>query len=333
MNFSRWQCLYPLLLLWVFHSSIAQASPPESWFSLTFDNDFFVGNDSGYTNGLTFSRFDVAPGADKLKKGFLLKPLAWTLPKGKTSFSVNGYTLGQLMSTPSDISVSVPPEGEIPYAGLLFFTNSYAQRYEGKGYSDRISTTLGFVGPVAQGEAAQKAVHQILGSDEPMGWDTQLENELVFQLSRARAWRTWHSNNDYADIVSTAEMNLGTIESSVSAGAFFRVGKDLNRSYPSLLYFTSRISNPVSPNGWQLFFGLRGEYMLRQIFLDGNTFRDSRSIEYNRDSLGAAGGYSYSFDKVLLTIALYDLNILGSEVENSQTELTRFGTFTLAFKL
>jgi hypothetical protein len=46
------------------------------------------------------------------------------------------------------------------------------------------------VGPASQAEKTQKDFHNLIGGDEPMGWDTQLPNEPVINigLTAAHLW-------------------------------------------------------------------------------------------------------------------------------------------------
>ena len=73
------------------------------------------------------------------------------------------------------------------------------------------------MGPSSGAEFAQEQVHSLTGSDEPEGWDTQLENEPVFQFSRGRVWRSWESADKHFDLLLDSEAKLGTISSAVTA--------------------------------------------------------------------------------------------------------------------
>jgi hypothetical protein len=304
------------------------------WVTVTIDNDLFVGNDSGYTNGIYLSFFDVGDSKNEIPKhDFWVAPLMWSMPKNGTLGAVNSYMLGQTMSTPSDITVVIPDENELPYSALLALTNSYITVTP--TYADRVSTSIGIVGPLALGEESQKLVHKIIGSDEPQGWDTQLENELVFQLSRGRTWRSWVSDSDNMDFLTSADLSVGTIQSSISAGITIRYGKDLINSYATTLLNNSRTSNPSAIKGaWYIYGGLQTGYVFNQIFTDGNTFRDSRSIDYDKQFVGLTFGIAYSWENTSFTFAINDSNIIQSGKEQKTLEdLTQYGTITLAWRM
>lgn len=304
------------------------------WVSTTLDNDLFVGNDNGYTNGLYVSFFDAGDLAsgDLPEHDFWVAPLMWSMPKDSIKGAVNAYMLGQTMSTPSDITVAVPAESELPYAGLLALTNSYITVTD--THADRVSTTIGIVGSAALGEEAQKFVHELIGADEPLGWDTQLENELVFQLSRARAWRTWSSNSNHFDFLTHADISLGTVQSGVQTGATFRYGRNLISSYATTLLNNSRTTNPTAiEKGWYLYAGMQLGYDFNRIFTDGNTFENSRSIDYDHEYFGITAGIAYSWQNYSLTFAVNDANLIqGEDVSDELENLTRYGTLTFAWR-
>ncbi|QLE98172.1 lipid A deacylase LpxR family protein [Neptunomonas phycophila] len=304
------------------------------WVSVTLDNDLFVGNDNGYTNGLYVSFFDVGDASSQLPDyDFWVTPLMWSMPKNGTLGAVNSYMIGQTMSTPSDINIVVPDENELPYAALLSLTNSYVAVTP--TYADRVSTTIGIVGPAALGEEAQKFVHDIIGADEPQGWDTQLKNELVFQFSRGRIWRTWASDSGHFDFLTSADLGLGTIQSYLSTGMTIRYGRDLVKSYATNLLNNSRTTNPSAVNGgWYIYGGIQAGYAFNQIFTDGNTFRDSRSIDYEHEYIGVTAGIAYSWQNFSLTFAVNDSNVIQSgDGEETLENLTQYGTITVAWRM
>ncbi|MFA7554989.1 MAG: lipid A deacylase LpxR family protein [Spongiibacteraceae bacterium] len=298
------------------------------WVSVTLDNDLLLNSDGGYTNGLFLSLYDTGNHEEKPQPSWLLKPLMWTVSGLQHHDAINIFTLGQTMITPQDITIKNPPEDEVPYSGLLFFNNSYL--LIGDKYVDKISTSVGFVGPLSMAEISQKTIHKLVSSDQPEGWDTQIKNELVFQFSRGRAQRLWVADNSQWDFVGTNEISLGTISSGLNTGGMLRYGTQLQSSYGTALMDSARITNPsVIGVGWNFYLGMNLEYIFNQIFADGNTFRDSRSIDYEHLRLGVTVGFSYTRQRYSLTFAISDLDVIDSELR----DLTQFGRLTLAYKL
>jgi lipid A 3-O-deacylase len=306
------------------------------WVSVTVDNDAFVGNDNGYTNGLYVSWYD-GPEGKKAEPGFLAYAMLWSLPDSSSSTTdFNIGTIGQTMTTPDDIEKDPPtlPPDSMPYAGLLFYADTLLRVQE--TYADRISVTIGVVGKYSFAEESQKFVHDIIGSAEPCCWDTQLDDEIVFQFSRGRVWKTWVSESGKADFLLSADADLGTISSSVGTGVMIRYGAELKRSYAMALLGHSRTTNPfATQGGWYVYAGARAGYLANHIFLDGSKSYDDEyeEIDYDPESVSATAGLAYSWKKISATFAMNNLNVLNSNNGDPDEEFTRYGTLTVAWKL
>ncbi|GAB3485591.1 lipid A deacylase LpxR family protein [Marinomonas epiphytica] len=302
-----------------------------NWASLTFDNDAFVGKDSGYTNGLFLSTYRVSEtGESNLTPSIWVSPLLWTLPKGEARRTGSVNSVGQIMMTPEDIQIARPDPDGIPYSALLSYSNLFIK--ETAKYADRVRTTVGLIGPYAFGEESQSFIHGLIGAAEPQGWDYQLDTELVFEFSRGRIWRSWASKNDTADILLGLDANLGTLRSSVGSGVMLRYGEKLDSSYSSALLTDSRISNPVAiQGGWYVYTGLQVEYVLNDIFLDGNTFESGPSTQYDRSTGTLTAGVAYSWGDLALTFALNaPLSVASSNSEEVE-QMNKYGTITLSW--
>ncbi len=315
--------LYALLAL-----AVAPAQAAESnWLAVTVDNDILVGDDNGYTNGIYFSWFEAGDQTERHVPHWLAAPLSWSLDLESVKTSLQVYSVGQTMVTPEDITIENPPLYEIPYSGALLFNYTYIAVEE--AHADSVGTVIGVVGPSSGAEATQKWVHCLIGADEPRGWDTQLEDEVVFQLSRGRLWRTWSASDDRMDLLVLGEAGLGTLSSFVASAMLIRFGSDLSRTFATPLLINTRSANPAAINGgWYLFAGVRFEYVINQIFTDGNTYRDSRSIDYDQSQIGLTTGLAYSWENASITFALYESNIS----DKATRHITRFGTFTFGWR-
>lgn len=294
--------------------------------TFTLDNDIFMASDDGYTNGLYGSWYYYGRDDEQPESNWLVWPLKWSMPDKKGDLSANAFSIGQSMFTPKDILTSNPDPDDIPYAGLLFLSNTYLVSYD--AHADFISTIIGIVGPASGAEAMQKLIHELSDSDEPQGWDYQLENEIVFKFTRGRIWRNWVSENGHFDILSGADMGIGTLESSINAGFTLRGGENLSLSHVSATLIPSRTSNFIAVNdGWFAYLMVGGRLIANQIVYNGNTFRDSRSIELDHTHLAFTTGLAYSWDKISITLAYADLSFTNDERSN----VSRFGTLTVGW--
>ena len=296
--------------------SIAATNPAMAeaeWVSFTMDNDTFVGNDNGYTNGMFFAWWDGPEGEEKAKPGFLARAMLWSMPDaGSSTIEFDIGTIGQTMITPDDIEQdpAILPPDDMPYGGMLFYTDTFAR--VNQNYADSIAVTIGVVGEYSFAEESQKFVHDVISSDEPCCWDEQLDDEVVFQISRGRVWKAWEADSGNADFLLTADIALGTISSSVGTAFMVRYGRGLKQSYASALLVNSRTTNPVATRtGWYLFAGARASYLGNQIFLDTSKSYDDdfEEIDYQEDRVSVTAGLAYSWKEWSLTFAMNDLNV------------------------
>jgi lipid A 3-O-deacylase len=295
-------------------------------FSFVLDNDFQYDTDGGYSGGLGFV---WVPGTEATP-GWALRvarAVPWIPREGRVR---HGYVLGHNTYTPSAISLVEPPPGERPYAGWLF--GAVGLGIETGRQLDQLALTLGVVGPAALAEPAQKLIHDVTGSNEPMGWDTQLENELGIVLTWQRNWRGWVTSTGGGrelDLTPNFGGSLGNVYTYANAGVMMRYGKQLGNDYgpprfqpglPGSGFF-------VSPHkgGWYLFVGLEGRAVARNIFLDGNTFRDSRSV----DKEPLVGDLQFGFVFNWRTTRLSYTHVMRSREFEGQTGDDDFGTFSL----
>lgn len=257
----------------------ADAAAPGGTFSLVVENDIFYETDRNYTNGVHLSWLsapDRTP--DWVVRSARRFPL---FPEGGV-VRVN-YAVGQNMYTPADITVSDPPLDDRPYAGWLY--GSVGVIAETGNRLDQLELSVGMVGPASFGEETQKFFHDVFDADEPRGWGTQIGNEPGVMLTYQRSWRDWVSESLFGipyDVIPHAGGTLGNVSTYGNAGLTVRYGKPLlldfgpPRIQPSLP--GSGVFLPPERFGWYLFGGVEGRAVARNIFLDGNTFRDSRSV-------------------------------------------------------
>jgi lipid A 3-O-deacylase len=336
MFIEKFKCAAIVALTLSVLASSGSALAEVEWISFTGDNDSFVGNDNGYTNGLFVSWYDT-PEGKKAEPGFLARAMLWSLPDSSsytTDFNIG--TVGQTMTTPDDIEQDPPilPPDSLPYGGLLFYTDTLLRVQE--THADRIAVTIGVVGEYSFAEESQKFVHKIIDSAEPCCWDTQLANEIVFQFSRGRVWKTWVSDSGNADFILGADAELGTLASSVGAQFMIRYGAELKKSYASALLTHSRTTNPfVTRGGWFVFTGARASYLANNIFLDGSKSYDDdyEKIDYDPEMISVTAGLAYAWKKVSLTFAMNNLNVLSNNEGDPDAEFTKYGTLTVAWKL
>ncbi len=268
-----------LILFFVILVSASAYAEEKGTFSLVAENDIFH-SDRYYTNGIRASWLSAPNGGSSLaRKAARLFPL---FPE---EFTVRtSYAVGQNMYTPKSITQEDPPEGDRPYAGWLY--GSVGLIAEDGKRLDQLELSIGTVGPSSLAEPTQKAVHRLIGSDNPQGWDGQLKDEPGFILMYQRNWRSLITNGAFGfpmDVTPHMGGAFGNIFTYANTGFMVRYGQQ-----PDLDYGPPRIQPSMPGSGffvpenrfrWYVFAGADGRAVARNIFIDGNTFRDSASAD------------------------------------------------------
>ncbi len=285
-------------------ASIATATMAEEavpkFFTFTFENDTFVGEDNGYTNGIgiTFGRAPFTEFNNENLPNWLhaltSRLYISTMPDKQRGVA---HMFFQRMQTPDAIEVEELISDDLPYAGLLAWQGTLYAWDE--RVADQFSLYLGAVGPVTLAEQGQKTIHDLVGADDPKGWDNQIENEPIFKVEAQRIWNLYRSNGKrfQLDLLGLTGVGVGNLESATKGGLAIRWGTNLQSSFAAFSLQADRQVNPLAlnaQNDFYLFIGGRVGYVLNDILVDGNTFRDSHSVplEHYQDQLSAGAVFS-----------------------------------------
>jgi hypothetical protein len=195
--------------------------------------------------------------------------------------------LGQSMFTPEDTAREDPDPDDRPYAGWLYGGVGLIQDTDRRRL-DHLELLAGMIGSNAFGKTTQNDYHQFIAIDKSRGWDEQLHDEPGLMLSYERKWRFLQPIGDgfAVDAIPELGITVGNVMDYVQGGGMIRFGKNLEADYgparirPALSgtpYFNSDYLD--GPFGFYFFVGTQGRAVARNMFLDGNTFRDSRSVD------------------------------------------------------
>ena len=308
--------------------------------SFQIENDKIANTDRHYTNG---ARVSWTSPELRQQLPWLGDALEWIYPFDTGADVRIGVHLGQNIYTPEDISTKQLIPDDRPYAGWLYIGTSLYAEATRKVVSldidtlDTLELDVGVVGPASLAEQTQKFVHQITGSQDPKGWNNQLNNEPGIVLVLERKWRSpaydFKEVDLQADIIPSTGASLGNVNTSASVGAIFRFGRGLDVDYgPPLinsnLSGVSFIDRVPEKYAWYVFGGAGGRFVARDIFLDGNTFSDSHSVDkklFVGDAQAGAAvvvhGVRISFTHVWLTREF-----------SGQSEANRYGSASVSFR-
>lgn len=319
-------CLLSVLL-----AAGALADEDRGTLSFQFENDALAGGtDRNYTSG---ARIGYLTGPDRV----------WGIVEGAAGLLLGaeeedvvrfGFAVGQSIFTPRDIEEAQPLPDQHPYAGWLYA--DFSILVERKHTLDTLSLQAGVVGPDSGGEWAQTNVHELIHSDEPLGWDNQLEHEPGVVITFDRKWRAlaeWDALSIGIDLTPNAGFSVGNVLTQATVGLTLRIGNDLADDYgpprirPSLA--GGGFFKPSDSFGWYVFAGAAGRAVAYNIFLDGNTMRDSLEVDRRPFVLDVQAGVVIQLLRMQIAFTV----VGRTEEFESQRDEQVFGAVSLSFKL
>ncbi len=262
----------------------------EGVFSLVVENDSLSsGADRNYTSGIELSY--TSPNNARIPAWLDNAATPFTQFFSHADPTFWGASVGQAIFTPQDIQADPAPPDQHPYAGWLFVQLMVAAEVAPNdrrgGHLDTYELEFGLVGPSALGEEAQNSIHKVLGAPSAKGWDSQLHDEFAFAASFDRRWRWLPLGVPGVaglsfDATPQIGFTVGTLRDEARAGLILRLGNLLTSDYgpprvrPSLAGVEHFANVPFS---WNVFAGVEGRAVARDLFLDGNTFESSARVE------------------------------------------------------
>ncbi len=310
----------------------------DTWYVITWENDLFAFSDDGYTNGLSFGwghgPFDSF---EALHLPEWIRTISqWTYINGsnENNYSI-GYGIAQGMYTPSDIEEEDLIVDDRPYAGTLLW-RTRIRSYDDK-VADSLALTLGMAGPASLAEQSQKIIHKLVDATEPMGWDNQIENEPVFRVDAEHVIR--FANFDISGPVEFdsnlyTQAGFGNLRSDAGAGIVCRIGNVLDSSFAYINPAPARGVNTLagSPSqgfNWQVLVSLYGRYVFNDITIDGNTFKDSHSVELIHEQALVSLAVASSWQNWGFIFSLQS----GSDTFEEQESSSKFGALSVTYNL
>lgn len=276
--------------------------------SLLWDNDLFSprNTDAYYTNGFLYHHvsdpvpqetgrhWKSCPGLSFLAK--TAEPLL--IRTGEASQYRHSWGFGQIIQTPSDLTLNPPDPDDQPYAGLLY--GSCGFHVQEDGYAESMGLMLGVVGPLSLAERTQDIAHRVTGSEYPQGWDHQLANEPVLNLvyDRQRVMTDFSVDGHSIKIFNNFGFAFGNLMISTTAGVNALFAKNTRAAFSLRPNFLGRYPwlSQSQPLGFYALGSVQGMAVGRNLFLDGNTFEDGPSVdkEYVVGSGQLVMGYGFS---------------------------------------
>jgi hypothetical protein len=184
-------------------------------------------------------------------------------------------------------------------------------------------------------------VHELVGSQRPNGWDNQIKNEPGLAVIYERKWRFLYDRDIGKlgfDVIPHIGGALGNVYTYANAGMEARLGWNIPWDFGTSLIRPSGDPNaPLNAQdprvssdqgfGLYVFAAADGCAVLHNIFLNGNTFTDSHSVDKKNfvADIGAGVGLIIHRFKLCYTHVLRTKEFEGQEDDQV------FGSITLSF--
>ncbi len=227
-----------------------------------------------------------------------------------------------------------------PYAGLTCLGLGLHSKDQRR--MDTLEMDIGIVGRHSYAEDAQLWIHDLVEFSDVRGWANQLHDEPIVNIHGERKWKAFKTEIPSGfglDFIPHAGIALGNGWTGMNMGGQVRLGWNIPNDFGTHLIRPGSDSNaplddhdprffkPRRRLGMHLFFAVNGNYVARNILLDGNTFRDSHSVEKKPFVADFTGGTGIIIHRFKLT---YSYVYRTKEFETQQ-EGQEFGSISLSF--
>jgi hypothetical protein len=324
--------------------SLSEDIPEKDLNTLSFylENDYFAGADSNYTSGLKLTWSSaVRDDYPDVWPHRWFYPVIRYLPFEKTpdrrrNISVS---LGQNIYTPLDIEAEEVIEDDRPYAGISYFSFGFHNRIDRD--MDTLEMVLGIVGPSSYAEECQEAVHNIFDDIDPKGWDNQLDNEPVLNIIyeyKKKITQSGLAGGFGHDLILNTGGTLGNAMIFYNLGLNLRLGWNLPDDFGNYpirpasainAAFDAKDPRYSAQNqiGIYLFATTEGRAVMHNIFLDGNTFTDSHSVDSKPVVADCMGGLGI----IAGPSQIYFAYVYRSKEFDDQEESQKFGSINISY--
>lgn len=315
----------------------ATAGAEGDTYSVQWENDRIANTDRHYTNGFRLSWVSEEKSADPEWARELLDriyPFA-PLKSGRV-----GAAFGQSIYTPENTSTTALVRNDRPYAGWLYggiSVHAETSKNPDRRSLDTLDTVeldIGIVGPYALGRQVQNGVHELINVAKSNGWGNQLDNEPGLMLIGERRWRTppLRLAGLEVDAIPHIGGSLGNVMTFAGAGGMVRLGQALDIDFGPPLIRPSLSGLAAVKNktdfAWYLFAGGQGRAVVRDIFLDGNTFSSSHSVDKKTFVADFQAGAAVVYEGIRLAVT----QIYRTREFDGQPQADRFGAVSLSIR-
>lgn len=312
--------------------------------TLYMENDFFYKTDRQYTHGIKLSW--ISPDLSNYRDDSLVP--AWSYPLIERLPFINepgyqrsvSFSLGQSIYTPEEIKRSDLIKDDRPYAGITYLAVGFHSKNNRQ--MDTLEFGVGMVGRHSYARDCQKVIHKWIDSPDPKGWKYQLHDEPIFNIFFERKWRVlplkWDSGLGF-DCIPHIGSGVGNAFTGASVGGEVRFGWNLPNDFGTYIIRPGSDSNapidrddprfyqPFHRLGIHFFFAVDGNAVVRNILLDGNTFRDSHSVDKEHFVACFVGGIGFIVNRFKITYS----HVYQTKEFKTQEKEQQYGAISLSY--
>ncbi len=182
---------------------------------LDWDNDIFVFKDYYYTQGAHILYINPV---------FRKNPANHILFQLKNADYYYGLGVIQEIYTPKDLIDTLLNTVDRPYAGTLYLRSFVTSVIPDRKLRFTNQLDIGFLGPLAGAEEAQRIIHDWLDLGFPNGWDFQVENRPYLNYNFL-VEKGLISAPGIFDFIGSSRLRVGNIHDDFQIGANIRIGR------------------------------------------------------------------------------------------------------------
>lgn len=279
-------------------------APDTDWTGTVLEEDDFwapQNKDRHYTHGIRFSTTtgDVLSPFWQAPFNFLgsFTPAFPNVPTSGpedelVSRRYNIIPLGQNMYTPQNFTLFNPDPRDRPYAGWLYGGIGMMQDTPGNtDHIDRfddLELKVGIVGPGSLANATQTRYHLLIHVEPFQGWHAQIPNEWTGDLFYQHKWR-YHAETESGwgwDAMPQGAVRVGNVYDYAAVGGLMRIGRNLRADWGPPRIDLNTGADYINTSrytagdwGFYLFAGGEARAVAHNIFLNGNDFKPSPSVQ------------------------------------------------------
>ena len=295
-----------------------------------YENDLVFNSDSQYTSGI---KLENIYSIKNISSSWLKIPFYYD----EKNYHFTSIRISQQIFTPKDTTSKQVVLNDRPYAGWLYMDFGLHESTGDELYS--LNLQLGVVGSGSLAEQSQKEIHRIRHLYIPQGWDNQLKDELGINLIAQHKWllKTDTMSGMDSNFIPFVEASLGNVKTYARAGALMRFGLNPGRDFGSSSIDVGGENGIPTSTGSLLTDGKKWSFSLNlalavtavahDIFLDGNTFESSHSVEKEPFVGYASYGFSARYKHIAMEYILTDT----TKEFKLQTENHKYGSILISY--